>query len=145
MRLAFWRPREAPKPAQAAIMGQFSLNAALAGNSGRSLAITGYIFEGESRESLEARLDLLQEITERQRIRCEIPELEAKRDQMIKALDQAREVLAGMADKEKAGDKLSSQERMNMRNLQTNIQKTSEEIDKGTAAIRDAKLKAGVR
>ena len=130
-------------PAQRAITGNFNLTAQLAGASGRSIAIAGYIYDGESKESLEARLDILQEVIERQRLRCEIPELEAKREQMIKGLSQAREIMAELEEKQKRGD-LSSQERLNLRNMRTNIGKVNEEIQKGEEAIAEAKKKAGV-
>ncbi len=123
------------------IQGQFGITAQLAGSSGKSINFSGYVFDGESKESLEGRIDILQEIIDRQRIRSEIPELEAKREQLIKGLQQAREVLADFKDRQ---PNLSSQERLNMRNLATNIVKMTEEIDKGEAAIKEAKLRAGV-
>ncbi len=130
-------------PAQQAITGNFNLTAQLAGQSGRTMAIAGYIYDGESKESLNDRIDLLQEIIERQRSRAEIPELEAKREQMIKGLLQARDVLAELEEKQQSGN-ISSQERMNLKNMRVNIGKVSEEIDKGTEAIAEAKKKAGV-
>ena len=139
----FGRKRPAP-PAPAAITGNFTLNAQLAGASGRSIAVAGYIYEGESQESLNARLDILQEVIERQKIRAEIPELEAKREQMVKGLDQAREILADLEERRKKGERLSSQELLNVQNIRVNIAKVSTEIDKGAAAIQEAKRKAGV-
>lgn len=134
---------ETVNPAQQAITGNFNLNAQLAGASGRSIAIAGYIYDGESKESVEARIDMLQEIIERQRLRCEIPELEAKREQMIKGLTQARDILTELEDKQKSGQ-ISSQERMNLKNMRVNIAKVNEEIEKGEVAIKEARLKAGV-
>lgn len=132
-------------PAQNAITGNFNLTAQLASSSGRSIAVAGYIYDGESRESLEARIDLLQEVIERQRTRSEIPELEAKREQMIKGMKQAREVLADLEAKQNGGQSLSSQERMNIKNMRVNIAKVNEEIERGAEAIAEAKQKAGVR
>ncbi len=129
----------------AAITGTININAQLAGSSGRSMAVQAYIYDGESKESLEARIDIFQEIIERQRIRSEIPELEAKLDQMIKGMGQAAEVMEDIDKKRKGGEQLSSQERMNLRNLGTNIQKMKEEVDKGRKEIVEAKKKAGVR
>lgn len=126
------------------ITGNFSLSAQLAGSSGRSVQFSGYTYADESKEQLDYRLDVLQEVIERQRTRSEIPELEAKREQMVKGLTQAREILTELEDRQKAGGQLSSQERMNVKNMRINIAKVSEEIDKGENAIREAKLKAGV-
>lgn len=141
-----WFRRKAPKvanPAQGTITGNFNLTAQLAGSSGRSMQIAGYIYDHESVESLNARLDVLQEVIERQRARSEIPELEAKREQMVKGLAQAAEVLAELEAKQETGN-ISSQERMNLKNMRVNIAKVNEEIDKGAVAIAEAKKKAGV-
>lgn len=126
------------------ITGNFNLTAQLAGSSGRSIQFAGYTYADESKEQLDYRLDVLQEVIERQRIRSEIPELEAKREQMIKGLQQAREILTELEDRQKAGGQLSSQERMNVKNMRINIAKVAEEIEKGDKAISEARAKAGV-
>lgn len=137
-----WPFKRKTNPAQQAITGQFVLNAQLAGSSGKSMSFTGYVYDGESKESVEGRVDILQEIIERQRIRSEIPELEAKREQMVKGMQQAAEVLAELESRQKAGQQLTSQERMNLANMRVNIAKVDEEIRKGDAAIAEAKRKA---
>ncbi len=123
------------------IIGNFNLAAQLPNN--RSIAVAGYFYEGEALTSINERLDLCQEAIERQRLRCEIPELEAAREQRITALRQMKEVMDDLAGKQQSG-KISSQERMTLKNMQVNLKKVSEDIDKGEVAIRDAKLKAGV-
>ncbi len=138
------RKRDTGNRAQAPITGNFNLTAQLAGSSGRSIAIAGYIYDGESYESLTGRLDVLNDLIDRERARSEIPELEAKREQMVRGMAQAREVLAEMEGKQKRGESLSSQERTNMKNLAVNIAKMNEEIGKGAEAIVEAKKKAGV-
>jgi len=134
------RDQEAPRAATA--VGNFQVNATLP--NGRGISFSMYLLEGEDLSSINAKLDLCQEAAERQRFRCEIPELEAKREQMVKGMQQAREVLSELETRHKNGESLSSQERMNLKNLQVNIGKMNEEIDKGGEAIREAKLKAGV-
>jgi hypothetical protein len=137
-----WFRRKPDPDAGRIAIGNFSLNATLAGSSGRSVQMAGYIYSDDDIDTLNARLDLYEAVVERQRIKAEIPELEAKREQMLKGLDQAREVLADMHEKQKNGGQLSSQERMNMKNLGVNIDKMADEIDRGTAAIEEAKRKA---
>src|SRR5262249_1688073 len=110
----------------------------------RGIGFTVSILKGEDLDSINAKLDLAQDAIERQRSRCEIPELEAKRDQMMKGLDEAREVLADLEGRRQKGEQLSSQERQNINNLRVNIQKVQEEIEKGAEAIQEAKRKAGV-
>lgn len=123
------------------ILGTFTLAAQLPNQ--RTIQVMGYVFETESLESLNDRLDMFQESIERQRSRCEIPELEAKREQMIRGMEQIKEVLAELNDKQKSSGQLSSNERLALRNHQLNIKKLSEDIDKGAEAIAEAKRKAG--
>lgn len=136
--------KKAANPAAQAITGQIVLSATLGSQSGRTMQVSFYAYDGESRESLEARTDLFQEIIERQLVRSEIPVLEATREQRLKGLEQAREVLAELEERQKNGQQLSSQERLNLKNMRVNIAKAQADIDKGTEAIREAKLKAGV-
>lgn len=144
MRWAFWRAAAPVVPPERIAVGNFALQAQLAGSSGQSMNVAGYIYSDDDERTLNARLDLYQAVIGRQRSRSEIPELEAKREQMVKGLGQAREVLAEMEGRQLEGKSLSSQERMNMKNLAVNVAKMTEEIDKGGEAIVEAKRKAGI-
>ena len=126
----------------APVIGNYNLTAQLP--NGRSIAVAGYLYEGEGLASINDRLDLCQEAIERQRIRCEIPELAAKREQMIVAMGQMKEVLAELETKRTNGQQLSSQERVNLNNMQVNIKRVNADIGKGEVAISEAKRKAGV-
>lgn len=140
--MRFW-PFKREKHADDRIaLGNFNLTAQLPNQ--RTIQVAGYIYSDDNEAALNKRLDLYQEVIERQRARCEIPELEAKRDQMIKGMEQAREILTDLETREKNGGSLSSQERMNVKNMRVSIAKVAEEIDKGAEAIREAKRKAGV-
>lgn len=127
----------------AIIIGNYNLTAQLP--NGRSINVAGYLYEGEGLSSINDRLDLCQEAIERQRYRCEIPELEGKREAMVRALEQVKESLAELETRQQQGKKLTSQEQMNLRNAGINVKKIAEEIDKGSAAIAEAKLKAGMK
>lgn len=145
--MRFWPFKKPIAPAAPAAdgriaLGNFNLTAQLPNQ--RSVQVAGYIYSDDDKAALDARLDLYQEVIERQRIRCEIPELEAAREQRVKGLEQARAVLAELEERQKAGDKLSSQEQLNVRNMRTNIGKAIEDLDKGAEAIKEAKRKAGV-
>lgn len=125
-----------------AVMGNFSLQATLP--NGKTFSVSGYLFNGESFESLNARVDLLHDVVDRQRTRAEIPELEAKRDQMIKQLDQMREHMQGLEEKSKTVKSLTSQEKLALKNITESLGKVQDEIAKGTAAIAEAKAKTGM-
>lgn len=143
MRWAFWRAAAPVVPPERIAVGNFALQAQLAGSSGQSMNVAGYIYSDDDERTLNARLDLYQAVIGRQRSRSEIPELEAKREQMVKGMMQARDILSDLEKRQENGDKLSSQEKLNLQNLSVNIAKVKDEIDKGDEAIREAKLKAG--
>ena len=134
-----------PKPGtpESLVTGNFNLTATL-GASGRTMQMAGYLYYGEDQKSIEDRISMMRSIMEKEQTLAEIPELEAKREQMIKGMNQAREVLAELLEKQKTGS-LSSQERMNIKNMQVNIAKVDEEIKKGDAAIQEKKQRVGVR
>jgi chromosome segregation ATPase len=129
-------------PSGVAVTGNYNLSATLP--NGKTFAVSGYLYDGESFESVNARVDILHDVLDRQRTRAEIPELEAKRDQMIKQLDQMREHMSSLDMKQSAGGKLTSQEKLAITNISNSVGKVQEEIDKGTQAIADAKAKVGL-
>lgn len=129
-------------PSDRPILGNFQLQAQLPNS--RSVSITGYVFEGESVESLNERLDQLQEAIERQRARCEIPELEAKLEMLEKQMRDYLEHLEGLDQKrQQAGQTLSSQERMTLSQRKVNMDRFKKELEKGREAIAEARRKAG--
>lgn len=123
------------------ILGNFTLTANMP--NGRAMNVAGYIYSDDDPVALNKRLDLYQECIERQRTRCEIPELEGKREQLIQHLEGGRKALSDLEQKKKDGH-LSSKEKMDLNNLLVNLGRLQEEITKGEAAIETAKRKAGV-
>jgi len=123
------------------VIGNFALNAQMP--DGKSINISCYMLEGEDLESLNARLHFCQDAIDVQRARCEIKELEARREQFIKGLEQTKEVLNGLAAKQRESH-LTSQEKLTLQNHSQNVVKITDEIKKGEAAIADAKRRAGM-
>ncbi len=134
-----FRKKAAVFPVQ---VGTFQLSAELANKRGIGCSIS--VLQGDDLDSINAKLDLAQVAIERQRTRCEIPELEAAREQRINGLEQARQVMAELEKRAQGGEKLSSQEQLTLRNLGVNIDKAKEDIEKGAVAIAEAKRKSGV-
>ena len=139
--MKFW-PFKTPDPGRLAV-GNFNLTAQLP--NGRSIQVAGYVYSDDSPAEVDARLDLCQLAIERQMDRCEIPVLEATVDQRMKGIEQAREVLADLEQRQLDGAKLTSQEQMNVKNMRVNLAKQMEDIDKGREEIAQRKRKAGVR
>ena len=122
----------------ALVTGNFTINAQLP--MGKSITVSGYLYEGESVESVNNRVNLFHDIVDFQRTRAEIPELEAKKDQMVVQLGQMKDVLAELEVK-KVNGKLSSQDKQMLINMANSITKVTEEIAKGEKAIAEAKAK----
>ena len=125
--------------ADKAIVGQFTLTAQL--QNGKTLAITGYLYEGESKGSINDRLDLLSSVIDRQRTISEIPELEAQVEKQYLQIESAREVMAQMEGTVKEGGKLTSQQKQHLVQLQSNLKMHEDNIKRGEAAIAAAKEK----
>lgn len=126
----------------ALVTGNFSIQATMP--NGKTINVSGYLYEGESVESVNNRVNLFHDIVDFQRTRSEIPELEARRDQGVVALNQMKDVLASLEAKQKNGGKLTSQEKLTIQNMGTNITRVTEDIEKGEKAIFDAKKKVGL-
>lgn len=126
----------------AAVLGNFQLSAQLP--NGQSLAFTGYVFDGESKEAVESRVDIFQDVIARQRARCEVPELEARLDMALKNMRQMNEALTGLENKQDGGVKLTAQEKQTINNLRVNLRQANEDIEKGKKSIDDTRRKAGM-
>lgn len=134
---------DSPAPldtAKRAVMGNFNLEAQLP--NGKKFAVSGYVFDTESMQSLNARIDLLHDVVDRQRTRAEIPELELRYEQMVKQLSDYKDHLAGIEATKKKGA-LPSAKKAELDNMGVNIQRLMDEIAKGAKAIADAKAVVG--
>ena len=78
----------------ALVTGNFSIQATMP--NGKTINVSGYLYEGESVESVNTRVNLFHDIVDHQRTRSEIPELEARRDQGINALKDIKNVLENL-------------------------------------------------
>jgi len=125
------------------IIGNFNLTSQMP--NGRTMQIAGYLYEGEDGESINNRIDMCQEVMERQRKRLEVPELEAKLDQLQTGLTQQMEAYNALMEREGGkGPKLGTAEKSAMKSYPINIKRLKEEIEKGQRAIDEAKASGGL-
>jgi len=129
-------------PADLAVTGNFSITATLP--QGKQITMSGYMYDRESIEAVNGRLDLMMEAMERQRQRAEVPELELKRDHLIRQLEAMRDHLKDLLNKQENGKTLTKQEKTNLENMYTSIAKCQADIDKGQVAIDEQKRKTGL-
>lgn len=128
-------PSQPLETAAQAITGQFTLQAQLP--QGKSFSVTGYVYDGESKQSLNQRIDLLHDVLDRQRTRAEIPEIEAKVNQTIEQLKGNRIAYALMLDKRDNGLKLTQQEKEALRVMDVNNKAYEERIAEGRQRVEE--------
>lgn len=112
----------------AAILGNFEIT--LPAPNGASMRITSYLYEGESQESLDQRMDTCRESLLRQQQVLEKPILEEK-VKMLK--DQEKHVEQAYADLLEKNKKrtLPSAEEQHLRNYPAQLKQIRQEIVKG--------------
>lgn len=122
-------------PATQAITGNFTLQAQLP--QGKMFTINGYIYDGESVESINQRVDLLHDVVDRQRTRAEIPEIEAKVNQTIEMLsDNAKHYGILLARRDK-GQTLKSNEKLMLEQMDVNTNAFKEKIEDGRKRLAE--------
>jgi propanediol dehydratase small subunit len=126
------------------VTGNFTIQAAM-GKSGKSITVSGYIYATSTPEAVNAQIDFLHDVVDRQTLRSEIPELEAKMEQRVVQMGQIRDVLSAHEAKVAGGGKLSSAEKQQLTVYTQNLGHIKEDMEKGVTAIAEAKLKAGVK
>lgn len=124
-----------PQDAADVVAGNFQFQAQLP--NGKAFSVSCYVFKDEDEDSLNARVDLVARVIERQRMIAEIPELESKLDQMEDARRQVETIIEDISGK----DKPSSQERNQLNTMRVNLRKIDADIAKGKEAIGAARDK----
>lgn len=122
-----------------AVLGNFQIN--LPGPNGASLSISGYLYADESKESLDARMDLCRETLSRQQQALEIPVLEERLTQLERTKTQIMEAYLDLLEKQKHKT-LPSSEASHLKNYPTQIKHIDDEIEKGKAKISAVKKAA---
>jgi len=125
---------------QTAVLGNFQIN--LPAPNGASVSISGYVYESESLESLNERMDTCREALLRQQAILEIPVLEKAIEAQVKMLEDHRKAYADLLERSKAKYKLTSQEQAQMTNLPVQIKQIEKYLDEGKAKIASVKKAA---
>ena len=126
-------------PAGNAVTGNFTLSATLP--QGKSISFSGYLYDGESIESVSQRVDLLHDALDRQRTRAEIPELELVLENCVKRLEEIKAHYGVLLQKKDSNGKLSTQEKQALDVMDINVKKHTEDIEVGRRKIATAQAK----
>lgn len=119
------------------VTGTFTFNAQLP--NGKTLSMSGYLAQGEDRESINLKMDTCAQAIDRQRLIAEVPELEAKLQQMEDALEQMTVIMMSVESSQKKGAKLTSAQKTQMDAFAVNIPKVKKDIERGQAAVAHAR------
>jgi len=125
---------------QTAVLGNFQIN--LPAPNGASVSISGYVYESESLESLNERMDTCREALLRQQAILEIPVLEKTIEVQAKMLEDHRKAYADLLERSKAKHKLTSQDEASMRNLPVQIKQIEKFLEEGQMKIASVKKAA---
>ena len=106
--------------------------------NGRVINITGNIHEGTSKERMNEILDEVISVFDRQRTKIlELPILEEKLHSQKDQYDRSYNEYLKLGEK----DKLTSQDKMNLQNLKTNVDGLHKSIQEGEKIIAEQKKK----
>lgn len=126
----------------ALVTGNFTIQAQMP--NGKNMTVSGYLYEGESVESVNQRVNLFHDVVDFQRTRSEIPELEAKLGASVSRLEDIRMHYKVLLDKQESGKKLNSQETGALAVMDVNVNKHIQDIKDGEKAVAEAKAKVGM-
>ncbi len=129
--------------------GQFTIQAQLGSKSGKTMNISGCVYDGETVEEMNSRIDLLHDLLDRQVVRGEIPGLEAEVDMRFKALRDHKVHLEGLqkrraelgTSKASMAKKECETMQLQIDNLIKSITQIQIDVDKGMLAVQQAKDK----
>jgi len=125
---------------QTAVLGNFQIT--LPAPNGASVSVSGYVYEGESKESLDERMDLVRESLVRQQLILEVPVLEKEIQAMEHMLSNHQKAYADLLEKTKAKHKLTSQDEAAQKNYPIQIKQITSKIEEGRMKIAEVKKAA---
>ena len=121
------------------VLGNFTIQAQAP--MGKTFTVSGYIYAEQGEDEVNSQIDKLHRVINRQRLISEIPELEAKLEQRIQALNDIKDHFIKLEEQKNKGIKMSTATRTNYENAQITMRKLADEVEKGIKAIADAKEK----
>ena len=123
----------------ALVLGNFTIQAQAP--MGKTFTVSGYIYAGDGKEEVNTQIDLLHDVIDRQRLKAELPELEARLEQRMQAMNDIKDHFLKLEEQKNKGIKMSTATRTNYENAQATMKKLADEVEKGILAIADAKEK----
>lgn len=107
----------------------------------RTLRITGYTYSDDSLDEINARVDAMQDVLDRQVIRADIVNKEAQIDQHTRNLEHIQESFQGLLTMQQGGKKLTSQQKQQLDNFEPTVKNAMKMIEDLRVSIRIGKQK----
>lgn len=124
---------------QRTVSGTFECAVALTDR--RSLKITGYFFNDDTPQDMNIRVDMAQDVLDRQSIRSDLMNKEAQIVGQMANLEGIEETYRGLVELTKKGHKLTSQQKLQMDNFEPSVKQVNKTINGLRAAIAAGRQK----
>lgn len=121
------------------IIGNFEVSHQL--TQQRTMRVTGYIYNKDTPEAINARIDIMQDAMDRQFIRCDVVNKEAQEKATMAALENHRQVIDDLIKKRDEGKKLSSQEKQTIDRWDDNLRNGKAQMASLRSAIAEGRKK----
>lgn len=121
------------------IVGNFEV--ALALTQSRTIKMMGYVFKEDAAEDINARVDAMQDVIDRQAVRSDVQNKEAQKAAALEALEQHAGFMADMADKQKSNKPLATVEKERLKTTDGTVRGLKRNIASLEAAIEAGKKK----
>lgn len=129
---------EEAKPPRVAI-GNFTITLNLSDK--RGLSVQGVIYSDDTPKELNERLDMFQDVLDRQHIRADVQNKEAQINQLIESLEPAAQGYEDLVELKKKGKRLTSQQLQSLDHYDTNVRSVKRNVESLQHAVRAGRMK----
>jgi len=123
-------------------LGHFTLTLNLTDR--RGIQVQAVQYSDDTPEELNKRLDALQDVLDRQAVRFDIIDKQARIRSFETGLEAMKETMEGMSAKQKKGMKLTSSEKEHVGNYSRQVDHAKKQIASLEADIAEARKKYGI-
>lgn len=107
----------------------------------RTFKVTGYFFSDDDVQQMNRRVDMAQDVLDRQSIRADLVNKEAQIVGHTQNLESIRENVEGLLALQRDGKKLTSQQKQMVDNFDTTTRQAMKMIESLRAAIKEGRQK----
>ena len=121
------------------LQGSFSITLNLTDK--RQIMMSGYVYKDDTQEQINTRVDLFQEILDRQLIRADLASKEAQITSLEGGMEQLRAHYDALVRVSQTGRKLTSQQKLQVEQFDVSVAANTKQRDSLRAAIDEGRKK----